>query len=110
MNLEERLEKATSSGTTWKPTQEGERLIGTILELGEINNQFGGTSRYIKVQDESGDVWHVWATATISSALDRQKAEVGDRIGLKLLPKVPGKRYRNIVCILEKRAKTQEPY
>jgi hypothetical protein len=76
------LEEDDDSQTeTWKP-EEGDRLVGQLISVQEINLEHGA-KRLMKIRSEQHQmVMGVWFSASIASKFDEWNPQIGERVGL----------------------------
>lgn len=90
-SLEDRLD---STSEPWKPN-EGDKLIGTVVDIDERDGGYGSYP-IIVVLTDSGDQLAFHAFHTVAkSELAKARPVVGDRIGVKYLGKPEGKNYES---------------
>jgi hypothetical protein len=97
-SLEERLD---SNAEAWKP-QPGEKLIGTITDLDERENEYG-TYPIVTVRTDNGDELAFHAFRTVAkNELAKKRPQVGDRIGIAYHGKPAGKEWEAYKIVVER--------
>jgi len=88
-DLEQQLDQETQP---WM-AEPGDKLVGRIVEIGEMESDYG-TYPLIIVATETGEekAFHAFRTVA-KQEIARQKPSVGDRIGIKYLGRMPDKNY-----------------
>ncbi|HXF37595.1 MAG TPA: hypothetical protein VNO17_10520 [Actinomycetota bacterium] len=87
----------------WRP-EPGDKLVGTIIELGERASEYGGSYPLVTVMTDDGRevVWHAFHTVA-RSELARQRPEVGDRIAAKYWGRDEDRGYERYRVLVEHR-------
>jgi len=99
--MEEELDKDYTNIESWKP-EVGDKIMGVIVDKG-VSQIAGGTGTpFILVMTKDEKMYRVFCTTVIEQALQRQKAEIGDFVGIKRIETPLGKRYKNFVVRVKK--------
>ncbi|HXF37410.1 MAG TPA: hypothetical protein VNO17_09545 [Actinomycetota bacterium] len=98
MDLAERID---SFPEAWRPNP-GDKLIGTVVEIGERASDYGGSYPVVTVLADDGRevVFHAFHTVA-KSELARQRPEIGDRIGVKYFGRDEERKYERYRVVVE---------
>ncbi|MGH7540178.1 MAG: hypothetical protein ACRELC_04175 [Gemmatimonadota bacterium] len=98
MSVEDRLDRVP---TAWRP-DEGDRLIGTVVEVGERESRYGGTYPLVVVATDAGEelVVHAYHTVLMDE-LSQQRPRRGDRIGMAYLGRDAERGYERYRVVVE---------
>ena len=75
----------------WRPQHEGDGIAGRLIDV-EVNVGKNGDSTVFTVETAEGLVRSFWSSSVLDSEMKRQKAMVGDVIGVRFHGWRQGKR------------------
>lgn len=105
MDLEERLEAQTEA---WMP-EAGDKIVGTIVELSELESQYG-TYPLIIITTEEGREFAIHCFRTVlKNEVAKKRPAVGDRIGVKYFGQLPDKDFHGYKLVIERGEGSLEP-
>jgi hypothetical protein len=103
MALEDRIDAFPEP---WKPAP-GDKLIGTVVEVGERASDFGGSYPIVTVLADDGREVTFHAFHTVAKAeLARQRPAVGDRLAVKYFGRDEERGYERYRVLVEKAVAT----
>jgi hypothetical protein len=106
VSVEDRLDRQP---TAWRP-DEGDRLIGTVVEVGERESNYGGTYPIVVVENDAGTEVVVHAHhVVLRDELAQQRPRRGDRIGIRYLGRDADRGYERYRVVVEHTDATDEP-
>jgi hypothetical protein len=88
---------------SWTPS-EGDSLIGTLLGMREVVSKYGPATVAI-VEDASTEMLRaVYLKTALRTLWAEECPEIGDRVGIKRLPTLPGKAWHRFTLKVERAA------
>lgn len=82
----------TIEPTVWKPEQEGDNIMGVLVNKEPKDEQTGMSARYY-IENENG-MYFVWGTAVLEDRM--QYVKVGDKIRITFTGKTKNKRNQTV--------------
>jgi len=105
-SIEARLD---SEPHPWKP-EAGDRLVGTVVDLGERDSQFGGVYPMVTILTDGGEEFVVHGYHTVlKGELAQQRPAAGDHIGIAYMGRDQEKGYEKYRVIVEHMAPVSSP-
>jgi hypothetical protein len=99
--LREKLDNWDGYPPAWKP-QEGEILVGTILQYDTGESTFGPVHTCI-IETEEGERLSLWLSSTVLlSQFRRYRPKIGERIGIKYQGKDQAKGYHRYRLVVDR--------
>ena len=106
-DLARELEEVPAAPTrTWR-ADVGDSVIGRVYAVEQVTSKYGSglQTRIVIDEDETGDLVAIYCHHTVMRReIEKQDPRVGDRIGIKRLPDVPGKPYRLYRVVVDRMA------
>jgi hypothetical protein len=100
--LRERLDADDEPSGGFFTFNVGDRLIGELLRRQKQQSPSFGEQDVAHIRnDDTGAVVAVGLTAVLVREFDDQKIVVGDRVAIRRLPDLDGKRYKRFKVIVE---------
>ena len=101
--IEQKLEseEPTEYPEAWDSKKEGNKITGTVkrIVLGIPTSGFTGTGDLLELEQPDGTRRSIWLPTVLKKTIERMNIKEEDRIGIKALGKMKGKRYYNFKVV-----------